>query len=555
MSSVEPSVRDGEGESEKRAADGTKIATLESVRGEPEALSNIKHSVRTPLNQIIGYTEMLEEDLTDLNRPELLPDLRKIHTAAGQLLALFNDGLAAWKFETGTVDLDSIRLEMRTPLNLIIGYSELCQEIVEEEKESQWIPDLKKISGAAHNLLNLVESNTFPTILAIGGDPARQGSSSNTVLGSENATQTTTFLRRPATPWETSTAAGVILLVDDNAMNRNMLGRRIERQGHKILEAEDGREALEILREQEIDLMLLDVEMPGVNGFEVLQRVKADPDLRKTAVIMLSALDEIDIVVSCIQNGADDYVPKPFNPVLLNARIAASLEKKRLRDKADAYTEELRVEREKSETLLYNTLPKIVANRLRDGSEVIAEQLDSVTVLFADIAGFTPLAGSLEPRKLVEILNDIFSSFDWLAELYSVEKIKTIGDAYMAAGGIPDPHPNHAANVAELALALLNVVRTFGATTGIEINIRIGISSGPVVAGVIGRKKYQYDLWGDTVNMASRMESHGAIGRVQVSESTYDLLRDEFEFESRGKVDIKGKGEVNTYFLLAKKRT
>ena len=294
--------------------------------------------------------------------------------------------------------------------------------------------------------------------------------------------------------------------------------------------------------------------MPGISGYEVLQRIKADKKLRKTAVIMLSALDEIDIVVNCIQCGADDYVPTPFNPVLLNARIAASLEKKRLQDESEAYTENMRIEREKSEALLLNTLPKAIADRLReDGTDAIADQIDNATVLFADIVGFTPIAGSLKPKKLVAFLNDIFSGFDWLAELHGVEKIKTIGDSYMAAGGIPDPNPDHASSVADLGLEMIKMIKTLGRSSGFDFNIRVGICSGPDVAGGIGRKKFFYDLWGDTVNVASRMESHGAVGRVHVSESTYQLLRDKYVFEARGAIEIKGKGEISTYFLGAKR--
>lgn len=544
---------EGKSESSADSVDDASLVSLDSVRGESLELSNIKHSVRTPLNQIIGYTEMLEEELSDVDKSDLLPDLRKIHTAGGQLLALFNDGLASWKFETGKVDLDSIRLEMRTPLNLIIGYSELCQEMAEDENETQWIPDLMKISGAAHSLLNLVESTTFPTILKNSRESVKEGGASDATLGSGN-TALLARLEVSGAGVVSSKVAGVILLVDDNAMNRDMLFRRVERQGHEILEAECGEEAMKILKSRKVDLVLLDVLMPGISGYEVLQRIKADDKLKKTAVIMLSALDEIDIVVNCIQSGADDYVPKPFNPVLLNARIAASLEKKRLQDESEAYTENMRIEREKSEALLLNTLPKAIADRLREeGTDTIADQIENATVLFADIVGFTPIAGSLNPKKLVEFLNDIFSGFDWLADLHGVEKIKTIGDSYMAAGGIPDPNPDHASSVADLGLEMIKMIKTLGRSSGFEFSIRVGICSGPVVAGVIGRKKFFYDLWGDTVNVASRMESHGAVGRVHVSESTYQLLRDRYVFEPRGPIEIKGKGEVSTYFLVAKR--
>ncbi len=211
--------------------------------------------------------------------------------------------------------------------------------------------------------------------------------------------------------------------------------------------------------------------------------------------------------------------------------------------------EQLRCEQQKSENLLLNILPKPIADRLKRESRTIADGFSEVTILFADIVNFTQLSERISPTELVELLNEIFSAFDELTDRHALEKIKTIGDAYMVASGLPEPRSDHAEAIAEMALDMQQEVARFNAKHGTNLNIRVGINTGPVVAGVIGTKKFIYDLWGDAVNTASRMESHGLPGSIQVTESTYELLRGKYLFEERGIVQIKGKGEMTTYLL------
>lgn len=210
-------------------------------------------------------------------------------------------------------------------------------------------------------------------------------------------------------------------------------------------------------------------------------------------------------------------------------------------------------EHARSERLLLNVLPASIATRLKASNEVIADAFADVTVLFADIVNFTPLAGRVLPEDLVRLLDSLFSDFDALADRFGLEKIKTIGDAYMVAGGLPAERPDHARAVADMALEMNVCVATRGAEMGNRFALRIGMDSGPVVAGVIGRKKFIYDLWGDTVNTASRMESHGLPGKIHVTGRTREHLLDGFTFESRGEIEIKGKGPMTTYFLVGRR--
>jgi class 3 adenylate cyclase len=212
----------------------------------------------------------------------------------------------------------------------------------------------------------------------------------------------------------------------------------------------------------------------------------------------------------------------------------------------------LLAERERSERLLRNVLPGPIATRLKQGDEVIADRFPEVTVLFADLVDFTRRSRGTAPEKVVRVLDDLFTAFDGLAERLGLEKIKTIGDAYMVVGGLPEPRPDHAQAVAEMALALREEVVHHLDPAGSPLALRIGIDSGPVVAGVIGRRKFSYDLWGDTVNTASRMESTGAAGCIQVTERAYQRLRGCYRFERRGPVQVKGKGVLDTWFLVAR---
>ena len=221
----------------------------------------------------------------------------------------------------------------------------------------------------------------------------------------------------------------------------------------------------------------------------------------------------------------------------------------------NVYLNVLNREKSLSEALLHNILPVPIANKLKTTTAAIADQFKGSTILFSDIVDFTPLSGQISPDELVKLLNEIFSEFDQLTDKHNLEKIKTIGDAYMVAAGIPELRDDHAEVSAEMALDMMKSLRVVNEKLGKKFQIRIGINSGPVVAGIIGKKKFAYDLWGDSVNIAARMESHGIPGEIQVSPDTYSLLRDKYVFEERGEIEVKGKGLIKTYLLKGKKQS
>jgi class 3 adenylate cyclase len=356
---------------------------------------------------------------------------------------------------------------------------------------------------------------------------------------------------------DTASRGAAILVVDDTPEVRATLVFALQALGYQnITEALDGVQALELVQRRDFDLVLLDIEMPKLDGFGVLRIMKDDPGLRHVPVIVASGSGNIDSVARCINLGAEDFLTKPVNLVILRARMAASLERKRLRDleqlrliELQLEKERLAVEQEKSDQLLLNVLPSAIARRLKQGERTIADRSPDVTVLFADLVGFTALVQQTEPITLVTLLGDLFSRFDQIADLLGLEKIKTVGDCYLAVGGLPEPRVDHADAVAEMALRMLDALRGYNEERGTAWQVRIGINSGPVVAGVIGQRKFAYDLWGSTVNLASRLQSTGLPGRVHLTLETAGLLSAKFHFTDRQSITVKGLGRIKTCLL------
>ena len=546
---------------------GTQTRSYQTASPRPTIL--VQGELRVPIQAILIHANDLLQAATGAaegsESAQLLPDLQRVLNATQQL-----DGLIDGLFKTrltaaGDVDLaafsSTIRHDLRTPVNAIIGYSEMLLEDTDNFEEPLFYSaGLQDILNAGRRLLTLINELIYyaQAEAAHGSNaaPLPNQPISSTLMLDELAIAGTVDGPLPLPineAGETDLGGGSLLVVDDRESNRDLLSRQLQRYGFQVDVAESGQQALDMLAAQDYELVLLDIIMPGLNGYQVLAQLKADEVLQHIPVIMISALDEIDSVVRCIEMGAQDYLQKPFNPIILKAKITASLERKRLRDRERAFLKQLQQEQERSEKLLLNILPPPIAQRLKHGERTIADSFDEVTVLFADLVHFTQLSAGISPAQLVERLNDIFLAFDILAELYGLEKIKTIGDAYMLVGGVPTYRPDHAEAVAEIAIDMLDAIERLNRQNHTNFSLRVGMHTGPVIAGVIGKHKFNYDLWGDAVNIASRMESHGLPGQIQLTEDTYQRIQDKFLFEKRGLIPVKGKGEMVTYFLTGRK--
>ena len=512
-------------------------------------LANLRQELLAPVTAIVGYGEILREAAGRDGLDDMAPDLDRILSAARDLHAMVDrllDTEAAktlFDGENAAAVQKTLRHDLRTPLNAIKGYGEMLLEDLDGTGGEALRADFTTLLDESNRLLSQLDAivDLSRSGLDEPDTPAAGGMFAELVRSIRPVSE------EAARPSE----VGRILVVDDIESNRDLLSRRLAGDGHSVAVATGGREALRLLGADDFDLVLLDLMMPDMNGFEVLGRMKEDPRLHDVPVIMVSALDEIDSVVRCIEGGAEDYLPKPFDPVLLRARINASLAKKRWHDRERIYLDRLEEEKAKYERLLLNILPQQIIGRLNDGETVIADRFDDATVLFADLVGFTALSSHTPPAELVAYLNRLFSGFDAVTRELGAEKIKMIGDAYMVVAGLPEPRPDHAEAVARTALGMIDALEHVNRDFRRPRKIRIGIHSGPVVAGIIGTHRFVYDVWGDTVNVASRLESHGVANRVQISEATAKRLADRFAIEPRGAIQVKGKGRLKTFFLNA----
>jgi class 3 adenylate cyclase len=335
-----------------------------------------------------------------------------------------------------------------------------------------------------------------------------------------------------------------ILVVDDNEDNRYTLTRRLQREGWTDLTtAENGREALERVAQERFDLILLDIMMPEINGYEVLKRLKTDAATRDIPVLMISALSEFESVVRCIELGAEDYLPKPFNPALLRARVRACLGKKRLHDQEISYLTEIDHQRRRAEALLHAILPSQAVDELEQSQTVTPRRHENVVVFFADIVGFTAYCDLLAPEEIVANLHVYASSFEDIASRHGLEKIKTVGDGFLATAGLLLPNSDPVMASVECAISTIASARDLP----LPWDVRVGIHIGPVVAGVVGRQKFSFDIWGDTVNVAARLAGYGRQSGINLSSAAWERVQTRIDAVPLGSVPIKGKGNIDAY--------
>ena len=349
---------------------------------------------------------------------------------------------------------------------------------------------------------------------------------------------------------------GKILIVDNQEANVVLLTRMLQGAGYvSVASTTEPREVCALHREHRYDLILLDLQMPGMDGFEVMEGLKEIETGGYLPVLVITA--QPDHKLRALEAGAKDFVSKPFDLSEVLIRVYNMLEVRLLHRETKNLYERVVAEKKVSERLLLNVLPHSIAERLKgrpettanNFTEVIADSFEDVTVLFADIVDFTKFSEGVSAEVLMEVLNDIFTRFDGIADHRGLEKIKTIGDAYMVAAGLPIPVADHATRAANMALDMMDAMHRFNERSRYPLKVRIGIDTGAVVAGVIGKRKFLYDLWGDVVNTASRMESHGVPGRIQITAATRQRLNGAFVLEPRGALRVKGKGEMHTWFL------
>ncbi len=340
-----------------------------------------------------------------------------------------------------------------------------------------------------------------------------------------------------------------ILVVEDSPINQRQLQSLLTKQGYHVTVANHGKEALAKLEFLRPDLILLDVVMPEMDGLALCHLLKADPATREIPVIFISSLDHTTDKLSGFAAGGVDYITKPFHPSEVMARISTHLHLRLLQRQLAANNLQLAEEKRKSEALLLNVLPARVAQELMERGSCSPQHFAEVSVCFVDIVRFTDIAALLPPELLISELNTLFTAFDHIVEGHQCERMKTIGDAYLFVAGIPDPHPDHCRRAALAALEMLDYLKRRNRNALQQWQVRIGLHCGPVVGGIVGTKKYLYDIFGDTVNIAARLQGLSRPMHINVSVDFCRGLEEEFVFSCSQEVEMKGKGLQATCFL------
>jgi adenylate cyclase len=523
----------------------------------PQALwAHLRHELRTPLNAIIGYSEMLLGDADDLGLAAYVSDLNQILSAGHQLLEIINDLLDPNQVPSGDVVFNlaslvaNLHYKVRIPLNSIIGFSEILLENAGEQGQLNIILDLRKIHSAAELFLSRVNE-----IVDFSKIDAGLKASSPEVSGRSSLIHRALTSLRELAPDSAAAGgeSGSLLVVDDNEINCDLLSRYLERQGHTVRVAPNGRQALEMIATGAFDLVLLDIMMPELNGYQVLQHLKQSETWHDLSVIMISALDEIDSAVRCIELGAEDYLRKPFNPVLLRARVQACLEKKRLRD--------LKVEQQRQLTELNTALElrnrfiretfgsylsdEIVDTILKKGGLKIEGEKRRATILMADLRGFTSLSERLPPEDVVAMINIYLETMTEIIQKYQGTIDEFIGDGILVIFGAPILRPDDprraVACAVEMQLAMTSVNERNRQAGYPEVALGIGINTGEVVMGNIGSKKrIKYAVVGRAVNLTARIESYTVGGQIFISASTLDECGDICRIDTVMQVMPKG---------------
>jgi adenylate cyclase len=500
---------------------------------DPTALAHLRHELRTPLNHIIGYAEMLLED----SNARLAVDLRGLLDDARQVLASVNERLAPGGRDAETLDLSALGTVVAAPLSRIAAATERLEREAAAVNEEAALPDVRRIAEAVRRLAALVKPDAAPA--SAETSPAEA-----------------------AGPGATRGPRGGILVVDDDAANRDLLARRLVREGYEVRTAADGAAALAALEPgagAAVDLVLLDVMMPGLDGYEVLRRMKANPTLRDIPVLMISALDEVQSVVRCIELGAEDYLPKPFDPVLLRARIGACLEKKRLRDQEVRHLAELaelnrtleqRVAEQVGQLEQLGRLKRFFSPQLAElivaggAADPLKTHRREVTVVFLDLRGFTAFAETSEPEEVMGVLREYHAEMGRLVLEHEGTLERFTGDGMMVFFNDPVEVENPPERAIRMALAMREAVTRLAVgwrKRGWDLGLGVGVAQGYATIGAIGFEgRWDYGAIGTVTNLAARLCSEAKAGQILISSRVAALVEELIKAEEVGALTLKG---------------
>jgi len=473
-----------------------------------------RRTILAPIETLNEICALLVQEMPSHTCEQVLADLRLIQATADRVSRMIDSVIRLDQVD-GEAAAKCLNHDLRGLLTIIIGYGDDLRRKASRNALGDFEAEFRAIGELGREALDRIEE----TVRVIRSTP-------------ETPIDDTEDGDAPETD------PGRILVAEDDPAIRNLLCEYLRAQGHEVVSAHDGNEAIERLKTGTFDLVLTDLVMPGADGFDVLSFLKANAQFTAVPAIVISGHGALEDIARSIVMGAVDYLPKPFNRTILRARVGASLEKKRLRDRIEQ-------QRRRNEDLLRSILPGPVADELIRTNTVVPRRTERVAVLFADLVDFTAYCDQLrnEPERVVEQLRRMFENWEAMSQECGVEKIKTIGDAFMAAAGLLDPAPDPVLSCVRLGFRMIEFTRSMTDDDGrsIGFDLRVGVHVGPVVSGLLGRRQSLFDLWGDTVNVASRLESHGKRGCVNLSEEAWGPMKRHVRGETRELLAIKGK--------------
>jgi class 3 adenylate cyclase len=511
---------------------------------DPAGLAHLRHELRTPLNHVLGYSEMLLEDGGDA--PELVAALQQVRGDGRAVLAIVEESLAAARVETIGVDLDRFAASLSGPLQRLGEAAERLTKLAVERGPAV-SGDAERIAGAVARLRDLV--GTWTSEPSPGGAPALAGAH---VASASDQPEGRAAARARDT-------GATILVVDDNEENRQLLARRLVRDGHQVLTAAGGREAMALLQREPVDLVLLDVMMPDLDGPAVLARLKQDPERRHIPVLMISALDETASVVRSIELGAEDYLPKPCDPVLLRARIGACLEKKRLRDQEARHAQELaewnrtleeRVRDQVAQVERLGRLKRFFSPQLAElivaggADDPLRTHRREITVVFLDLRGFTAFAETAEPEEVMGVLREYHEAMGQLILAHEGTLERFAGDGMMVFFNDPVPVDNPAERAVRMAAAMRDRVRELRSVwrkRGHDLDLGVGIAQGYATIGAIGFEgRWDYGAIGTVTNLAARLCAEAQGGQVLITSRVAAATEELIQAEEVGALSLRG---------------
>lgn len=518
----------------------SRVKTRMPVEAAPDAervqrvtIGHLRHELRTPINGIVGYSEMLLEDEED---QAIATDLVRIRDAGHKLLVLIDQALPKDRAGAASPEEMSqlgtrVSAELRTPANAVIGYAELLIESAKETGRTDLLSDLNRILAAGQTLVELSGD-----IVRLASATYEQFATDPTLVHNSNLAREVLAHIAPVTPGSAIVEGeGTLLVVDDNASNRDLLSRQLARHGYIVETASDGLDALEKLSRREFDTILLDVIMPRLDGIETLKRIRADARLEDVPVLMLSSLDELDSAIRCIELGAEEYLSKPFQPVLLETRIAANVKLRRMRQRDRAFREHLTSTRAVAERLARTVFPPHIASRVLQGERHIEEVHSEATVVACAVLQ------NVADAQLMERMRKASALIEEAAAQHSLHAVVPRGSFTL----VLVTEVEHAQRAAHFALALS------AAAAAAEVVLSVGLHSGPVLAAVVGEQRPRFDLIGDSVATAEAVALQARAGAVLVSPTTEHLLRGDFPLAARGVAELPGGVQMRTYTLTA----